>query len=127
MTSVDCNNFPHYDSLVTAEYVHVTDEDESDKLVNKEDVGWEYEREYGIPDTVGWTYEFEIRDMIAACNNYLNKVGVSDDRRFLINEHGWEWFDMSPNGALGSLRTGFCAAIQSVEKDYSLKYGKDIR
>ena len=68
-----------------------------------------------------------IRDMIAACNKYLDKVGVPDDRRFLINEDSWEWFDMSPNGALGSLRTGFRAAIQSVEKDYALKYGKDIR
>lgn len=67
-----------------------------------------------------------IRDMIAACNNYLNKVGSSDDRRFLINQHGWEWFDMSPNGALGSLRTGFRVAIQNVENDYALKYSMDI-
>lgn len=82
--SVDCNNFPHYDSLVTAEYVHVTDEDESDKLVNKEDVGWEYEGEYGIPDTVGWKYEFEVEYVRKDPLEYAELLSCLDDEDFKL-------------------------------------------
>lgn len=72
--------------------------------------------------------EFQpIRDMITACNNYLDKVGVIDGHRFIIDHQGWEWFNMSPNGTLESLRMGFCSAIESIERDYALKYGKEIR
>lgn len=61
--SVDCNEFPHYDSLVTAEYVNVIEEDESEKLVNADDVSWEYKDEYGTPDTVGWVYELDVEEV----------------------------------------------------------------
>ena len=84
--SVDCNNFPHYDSLVTAEYVHVTDEDESDKLVNKEDVGWDYENEYGTPDTVGWTYEFEVESVRKDPTEYAELLSLLDDEGFSLKE-----------------------------------------
>ena len=68
-----------------------------------------------------------IRDMIEACNNYLDKVGILYDRGFIIDHQGWEWFNMSPNGALGSLRIGFRSAIENIERDYALKYSKEIR
>jgi len=55
--SVKCENFPHYDSLVTNEYVYVIDEDESETLVNADDVDLDYKYEYGDPDVVGWVYE----------------------------------------------------------------------
>ena len=84
--SVDCSYFPHYDSLVTAEYVHVTDEDESDKLVNKKDVDWEYEREYGIPDTVGWIYEFEVESVRNDPSEYAELLSCLDDESFRLKQ-----------------------------------------
>lgn len=69
-----------------------------------------------------------IREMIDACNNYLDKVGISDDSDFIIlATEGYEWFDNSLNGALGSMRNRFRTSIHSIEKDYDLKYGKEIR
>lgn len=69
-----------------------------------------------------------IREMLDACNNYLDKVGTSDGHDFIILAvQGCEWFDNSPNGALGSMRIKFRSAIKSVERDYAIKYGKEIR
>lgn len=69
-----------------------------------------------------------IREMLDACNNYLDKVGTSDGRDFIIlATQGCEWFDNSPNGALGSMRIKFRSAIKSIERDYAIKYGKEIR
>ena len=66
--------------------------------------------------------------MLDACNNYLDKVGTSDGHDFIIlAAQGCEWFDNSPNGALGSMRIKFRSAIKSVERDYAIKYGKEIR
>ena len=69
-----------------------------------------------------------IREMLDACNNYLDKVGTSDGPDFIIlATQGCEWFDNSPNGALGSMRIKFRSAIKSIERDYAIKYGKEIR
>lgn len=69
-----------------------------------------------------------IREMLDACNNYLDKVGTSDGHDFIIlAAQGCEWFDNSPNGALGSMRIKFRSAIKCVERDYAIKYGKEIR
>lgn len=69
-----------------------------------------------------------IREMIDACNNYLDKVGTLNACDFIIlATQGYEWFDNSPNGALGGMRIRFRSAIHSIERDYALKYGKEIR
>jgi hypothetical protein len=68
-----------------------------------------------------------IRDIIEACNNYLDKVGIFNGHGFIIDHQDWEWFNMSPNGALGSLRMGFRSVIENIERDYGLKYNKEIR
>ena len=84
--NVDCNHFPHYDSLVTDEYVHVTDDDECSKLVNRKDVDWEYEREYGIPDTVGWIYEFEVESVRKDAKTYAELLKCLEDENFTLKE-----------------------------------------
>lgn len=84
--NVDCNHFPHYDSLVTDEYVHVTDDDECSKLVNRKDVDWEYEREYGIPDTVGWIYEFEVEAVRKDAKTYAELLKCLEDENFTLIE-----------------------------------------
>ena len=69
-----------------------------------------------------------IREMPDACNNYLDKGGTSDGHDFIIlAAQGCEWFDNSPNGALGSMRIKFRSTIKSIERDYAIKYGKEIR
>ena len=67
-----------------------------------------------------------IRDMILACNNYLDNVGTVDGSGFIIESQGWEWFNMSPDGALGSMRMKFRSAIDGIEKAYDLKYSNEI-
>lgn len=84
--AVDCNDFPHYDSLVSTEYVHVIDEDEGEKLVNADEVDWEYEKEYGIPDTVGWVYEFEIEAVRKESNEYKELLDCLDDDKFALKK-----------------------------------------
>ena len=84
--NVDCNHFPHYDSLVTDEYVHVTDDDESTKLVNRKDVDWEYEREFGVPDTVGWAYEFEVESVRKDAITYAELLKCLEDENFTLIE-----------------------------------------
>ena len=81
---VDCNHFPHYDSLVTDEYVHVIDEDESSLLVSKQMVDQKYEREYGIPDTVGWIYEFEVESVRKEASTYKKLLECLDDENFAL-------------------------------------------
>ena len=84
--SVHCNHFPHYDSLVTAEYVYVTDDDGSSKLVNSDDVDSEYEREYGIPDPVGWIYEFDVESVRNDTNRYAELLKCLEDKNFTLIE-----------------------------------------
>lgn len=56
----DCDNFPSVSSLIDAEYVSVYDDETGDDIIiTKDEVDWEYELEYGKPDTVGWVYEFK--------------------------------------------------------------------
>ena len=66
--------------------VHVTDEDESDKLINKEDVGWDYEHEYGTPDTVGWSYEFEVKSVRKDPIEYAELLKCLDNESFRLKE-----------------------------------------
>jgi hypothetical protein len=82
--SAKCENFPHYDSLVTVEYVYVIDEDESEKLVNADDVDWEYKEEYGAPDTVGWVYEFDVEAVREEPKEYKKLLGCLDDDNFVL-------------------------------------------
>lgn len=86
----DCNDFPHYDSFVAAEYVRVTDEDETDKLVNKDDVSWEYEREHGSPDTVGWVYEFEVESVRKDPTEYTELLICLNDENFRLKMEYYE-------------------------------------
>ena len=72
--------------MVTDEYVHVTDDDECSKLVNRKDVDWEYEREYGIPDTVGWIYEFEVEAVRKDAKTYAELLKCLEDENFTLIE-----------------------------------------
>ena len=84
--SVDCNDFPHYDTLVTTEYVYVIDEDESQKLVNADDVSRDYTNEYGTPDVVGWIYEFDVEDVRTQPAKYKELLDYLNDDYFVIKE-----------------------------------------
>lgn len=83
---VDCNDFPHYDSLVTAEYVYVIDGDENQKLIDANKVSCEYKREYGMPDTVGWVYEFNVEDVRKRPTAYRELLDRLDDDEFVLKK-----------------------------------------
>ena len=80
----DCDNFPHYDSLVVAEYCYVSLDNETDILENKEEVDWEYQKEYGIPDIVGRVYEFEVESVREEASMYITLLKCLDDENFAL-------------------------------------------
>ncbi|KOA21178.1 NACHT domain protein [Clostridium homopropionicum DSM 5847] len=84
--SVNCNDFPHYDSLVRTEYVYVFDEDESQTLVDADDVNWEYKDEYGTPDPVGWVYEFDVEAIREEPEEYKELLDCLDNDEFVLKE-----------------------------------------
>lgn len=66
-----------------------------------------------------------VREMLEACNHYLDKVGKEEGQNFILTTER-EWFNMSPTGAMGKLRATFRNAIRQIEEIYSLKYAKGI-
>lgn len=83
---VDCDNFPHYGSLVVAKYGYVSFDDESDILQNIDEVDWEYKKEYGIPDTVGRVYEFEVESVRKDALLYEELLKCLEDENFRLKE-----------------------------------------
>jgi hypothetical protein len=86
MGIVDCNDFPHYDSLVRTEYVHVIDEDGGQILVDSNEVDWGYKDEYGVPDTAGCVYEFDIEDIRKKPTKYKKLLACLDNDEFVLKE-----------------------------------------
>lgn len=84
--SIDCREFPHYESLVITEYVHVIDENDNVELINADDVTWEYKDEYGIPDVVGWVYEFDIENVRNNSLKYKKLIDCLDDDDFDLKQ-----------------------------------------
>jgi hypothetical protein len=61
------------------------------------------------------------------CNAYLDKVGFSQGRAFIITSQNMcDWFDNSPNGSLGRLAGTFRSVIKKLEDEYGLRYSKKI-
>lgn len=79
---IDSNVLPHYDSLVKSEYVYVEDEDGSNKLVNLDDIGYDYKNEYGTPETVGWFLKFDIDEIRKKPSVYKELLEVLDSDDF---------------------------------------------
>ncbi len=77
-----CENFPHYDSIVSNEYVYVIDENESETLVNAEDVDSDYKYEYGDPNVVGWVYEIDVEEVRRNPLEYSELINRLDDDEF---------------------------------------------
>lgn len=67
----ECDDFPHVDSLVDSEYVWAFDEEsEEDVLIEKDELDSDYEYYYGVPDTVGWDYTFDVTELFANPDQY---------------------------------------------------------
>ena len=67
--------------MVSAEYVYIEGDDGSDKLVDLSDVEYEYRREYGELEIVGWILEFDIDEILKKPLEYKELLDVlnSDD------------------------------------------------
>ena len=86
MHIVDCDNFPHYDSLVRSEYVYVFNEDDTAELVDADDVSWKYKYEYGTSDVVGRAYEFNVEDVRKNPSKYKELLDCLDNDQFILKE-----------------------------------------
>ncbi|MFY9549028.1 NACHT domain-containing protein [Miniphocaeibacter sp.] len=82
--SVDYLDLPHYEQLVVEEYVYLVTEDGREELVNSTDVSWEYEKEYGEPDTVGWLFEIDIDDILRKPEEYKELLEILDKDDFVL-------------------------------------------
>lgn len=47
-------------------------------------VSWEYEKEYGKLDTVGWLFEIDIEDVCRKSNEYKNLLEYLDSDDFVL-------------------------------------------
>ena len=54
---------PSVGSLITREYVYEEQRNGESKLVDREDISLDYIAEYGMPDIVGWSAEFEVEEV----------------------------------------------------------------
>ncbi len=78
------NELPFYESLVSETYGYVEDEDGDNKLVNLDDVSYDYKNDYGAPDPIGWVLEFDIADVRKKRTKYKELVEILDADDFVL-------------------------------------------
>lgn len=66
-----------------------------------------------------------IRNMIDACNHYLDIVTPMDLHRIIYKKNG-RWEDLSFDRAMKEFRNAFQTEIKQIEKKYRLKFHKII-
>lgn len=82
--SCDCNVLPFYDSLVTETYGYIEEEDGDSKLVNLSDVDYDYKREYGTPETIGWVLEFDVEEVRKKEGAYKDLLTMLESEDFVL-------------------------------------------
>jgi hypothetical protein len=80
----DCNGLPFYESLATEKYGYIEDEDGKSKLVNLNDVDYDYELEYGTPETVGWVLEFDVEEVRKKKGTYKDLLTMLESEDFVL-------------------------------------------
>lgn len=80
----DCNGLPFYDSLVTETYGYIEDEDGDSKLCKLSEVGYDYECEYGTPETVGWVLEFDVEEVRKKKGTYQELLAMLESADFVL-------------------------------------------
>lgn len=67
-----------------------------------------------------------IRNLIDACNHYLDNVTPMDLPRIIYKRDGEHWADLSFDRTMKTFRKSFKQEIEKIEKKYRLKFHKDI-
>ena len=67
-----------------------------------------------------------IRNLIDACNHYLDVVTPMDWPRIIYKKDGEHWADLSFDRAMKKFRASFKKEIEQIEKKYHLKFHKMI-
>ena len=67
-----------------------------------------------------------IRNLIDACNQYLDVVTPMDLPRIIYKRDGEHWADLSFERAMKTFRNYFKQEIKKIEKKYRLKFHKNI-
>ena len=67
-----------------------------------------------------------IRNLIDACNYYLDVVTPMDLPRIIYKSDGEHWADLSFDRAMKEFRASFKREIEKIEKKYRLKFHKVI-
>ena len=67
-----------------------------------------------------------IRNLIDACNHYLDTVTPMDLPRIIYKRDGEHWADLSFDQTMKTFRNSFKQEIEKIEKKYRLKFRKNI-
>ena len=67
-----------------------------------------------------------IRNLIDACNSYLDVVTPMDLPRIIYKRDGEHWADLRFDRAMKEFRASFKGEIEKIEKKYRLKFHKFI-
>jgi hypothetical protein len=92
----DCNSLPFYDSLVSETYGYIEEENGENKLVNLNDVTYEYAREFGEPDAIGWILEFDVDEVRRKKGTYKKLLLTLEADDFVLKREyaeAREYFD----------------------------------
>ena len=81
------DDLPHFESLVTEEYVWAPDEEGNDVLTSINELNTDFTDDYGYPDIVGWEYEFEIEQIRKEPEEYKELLTSLNDNSFLKLEY----------------------------------------
>jgi hypothetical protein len=89
---VDSKDFPFYDEFITTEYVyldedwHSPDGEDTNDLINKEEVSSNYILQYGEPETVGWNLEFDMETILDDPEKYKELIKVLNNDNFPLKQ-----------------------------------------
>lgn len=89
----NCNGLPFYDPLVTETYGYIEDEDDNSKLVNLDEVGYDYKRNYGTPETIGWVLEFDVEEIRKKEGTYSELLAMLESEDFVLKREYLEAHD----------------------------------
>ena len=67
-----------------------------------------------------------IRNLVDACNNYLDTVTPMNLTGIIYKRDGEHWEDLSFDRAMKKFRASLKCEIEKIEKKYRLKFHKNI-
>ena len=84
-------DFPDDDEFVTSEWAYLderyNDPDiDTDSLIERGEIPYDYKYEFGEPDIVGWNYEIDVETIFASPRRYEGVIGMLESEEFPLKQ-----------------------------------------